>query len=269
MKIKPTYVAALALLCCTALVSCKKDDSTAGGAGSPKVTLVDACRPTQLSVLGPQNALCKFVYDSQKRLIEANDDSKLTMFTYDRQGYLISIKEYRNDTLKEVKEFSYVDGKPAIEKSYFFNRGIIQMLEIGKYEYRNQKISRKNFYSVNSTDSQERYVTYVDYTVDNNDNISSATYYFADINSVFSKSHSITYTYSEYPAAKGMNYVLFDNFDLMQNKFLPNTIITQYQSGSSSIIFNYQTKNAKGYPTSFNGLVNNGTYAFNASYSCN
>jgi YD repeat-containing protein len=266
---KPTYVAALALLYCTALVSCKKDDSTAGGAGNPKVTLVDACRPTQLSVLGPQNALCKFVYDSQKRLVEVKDDSKLTRFTYDQKGYLISIKEYKNDTLKEFREFSYLDGKPATEKSYFVDKGVIKHAwDIGKYEYRNQKLSKKRYYALYSTDTLERYYGYVDYTLDNNNNITSETHYYVKFNSGFPKSHSITYTYSNYPATRGINYVLNDNFDLMDNKFLPKDIVSEFVSSSSSVSFSFQRKNGKGYPTSFSSLIGNETFTIDVSYNC-
>ncbi|MFN3445058.1 MAG: hypothetical protein ACK44D_04900 [Bacteroidia bacterium] len=264
MKIKPTYVAALALLYCTALVSCKKDELTSKEGGS----YVDACRPTEFSIFGAQDYLYKFVHDSLKRLVEINDGSKLTKFVYDQQGYLSSIQVYENNILKELKEYNYMDGKPVIEKSYFVNDSIKQIWEIGKYEYQNGKISRKNFYSVNSADSQERYIVYIDYTVDRNDNITSETYYYPDSNSVFSKSHSYTYTYSEYPTSTGINYVLFDNSDLVQNRFLPKTLTTQNQLGSSLLTFNYQTINAKGYPTSFNGLMSNGSYTFNASYNC-
>lgn len=264
MKIKPTYVAALALLCCTALVSCKKDDLTSKGGGS----YVDACRPTEFSILAAQDYLYSFVHDSLKRLVEINDGSKLTKFVYDKQGYLHTVQVYEKDSLKELKEYNYMDGKPVIEKSYLINNSIKQIWEIGKYEYQNGKISRKHFYSVNSADSQERYIAYIDYTVDNYDNITSETYYYPNANSVFLKSHSYTYTYSKYPASTGINYVLFDNSDLVQNRLLPKTLTTHYRSDSSLLIFNYNTINSKGYPTSFNGLIGNGSYRFNASYNC-
>lgn len=264
MKTNPTYVILLVVLFCINLVSCKKDELTSKEEGS----YVDACLPTEFSILGAQDYFYKFVHDSLKRLVEINDGSKLTKFVYDKQGYLHTVQVYENHTLKELKEYNYINGKPVIEKSYIINDSIKQIREIGKYEYQTGKISRKNFYSVNSADSQERYIAYIDYTVDNYDNITSETYYYPNANSVFLKSHSYTYTYSKYPASTGINYVLFDNSDLSHNRFLPKTLTTHYRSDSSLLIFNYNTINSKGYPTSFNGLIGNGSYRFNASYNC-
>lgn len=264
MKTNPTCVIVLVLLFCTNLVSCKKDELTSKEEG----IIVDACLPTEFVMLAAQDYLYSFVHDSLKRLVEINDRDKLTKFVYDRQGYLSSVQVYEKDSLKELKEYNYMDGKPVIEKSYLINNSIKQIWEIGKYEYQNGKISRKHFYSVNSADSQERYIAYIDYTVDNYDNITSETYYYPNANSVFLKSHSYTYTYSKYPASTGINYVLFDNSDLVQNRLLPKTLTTHNQSGSSLLTFNYQTINAKGYPTSFNAQASNGSYTFHALYNC-
>lgn len=251
------------------LGACKKENSTASGNNTTSVAVsTDACRPTQFINPGSDEEAYYFKYNTGKRVSEIMNGDFLEKYFYDNNGTLISIEKYYQDSLQTSLEYTYTDNRLNTEIEYYHRNGTKELSQTGVYVYNAKRLSRKNIYGVNNP---QTVVSYTDYQLDAKDNIVSTTTYYKNLDSTYKKSDSKLYSYGTDLATKGMNLVLLDDVEFMNNTYLPLSIsFVNYNTPSTQeVTITYGSKNAKGFPGTMNYSMSGKSISATINYDCN
>lgn len=246
------------------LASCSDDEKDSPKPSNPTPTTPSnpldtaACRPTKFSasIMG-QSVATDLTYDGSKRLSTAkysdDDGSSENIFTYNAQGQIIKV-----DKLEDGVKVSYFDliyqnnriiTKNTYSKSLVTNQFLIESRE--RYIYEGNVLKRINKF--NFTDTLEVLYAYDEFTFDNKRNVTKKSSYTVTRETMEAKLYSTDeYTYGNLTSSRPMNWMILEEFELLNNKNLPATYkSTYYDNGVPSVdevTYNFKNLNNKGFP---------------------
>ncbi|MDX5320679.1 MAG: hypothetical protein LPK49_06465 [Bacteroidota bacterium] len=192
----------LAVIIAGAATSCKKEEVQNPGSGSGNGTVCMVSEVNSTSQLSTWKSTLS--YNAKNQLTETYHNSTWgisgTRFTYDAQGKVTQSEDYSgaNKTAMSRSVFTY-DAKGVVSRSNYADfDGTIKLVEILRFEYTNNRITKAKVFEV--TDGQETETGYYLYAYDAVGNLITVKGFFSDGNGGQIETYRRTLTHQNKPA---------------------------------------------------------------------